>query len=493
MQTKVFAQMQIAVEQIQEGPNTRTHMDPVGLREFAGNVKKVGVLEPVLLRKDEKGNWILIAGHRRLAAAKIAGLKEIPARFLEVDESQAAEIQTLENLHREDLPPLDEAHAFKHLLDLGRHTVESLAAQVDKSVKYVYRSIRLLDLPKEAIKALEQGILTTGHAHQILRAPEKNIESLVKYATTRMDWLKRYPTVDELKQRIERTIEKDLAAAPFPKDVAYGGEISCAGCPFNTGNQEALFDGAMKGKCTNPGCFNRKNSAFLKELQSSGAAKFAGLKFLGAGSENGYGSGPMQVKGAYVVEKVDEKIKKAMQAQPDQFGFGIVKPSRWGGKKPHVVLLCKEAKLAGLAEPKATAAYRQPTPEEREREEFVQRHVHAAYCGLIVKKLEFDKSDLMHLLEAGWGDEWKRHRLTPLLEAVGIQLTDPKASDFPSEALEKKSRESLIQLALLFLLSRDNDEITALLEGKKVKFQEFVKQAQVEALKRWAEEHPKAA
>ena len=151
METKEAAQMQVAVDQIQEGPNTRTHMDAASLREFAANVKKVGVLEPVLLRKDEKGHWVLIAGHRRLAAAKIAGLKEIPARYLEVDESQAAEIQTLENLHRENLPALDEARDFKQLLDKGSHTVETLASKVDRSVKYIYRSIRLLDLPKDCL------------------------------------------------------------------------------------------------------------------------------------------------------------------------------------------------------------------------------------------------------------------------------------------------------------------------------------------------------
>ena len=490
MQTKEVSQMQMAVEEIVEGSNCRTRMNPGKFEELVQNVKKVGILEPALVRRDAKGKVILIAGHRRLAAAKAAGLKVIPVRVLDVDEKQADEIQALENLHREDLSPLDEARTFKHLLDLGSHTIESLAAQMDKSVQAVYRSLRLLELPAKAMKALEEGIITTGHAQQILRAPEKNTETLVAYATTHLEWQKRYPTVHELRDFIEKRIAKDLAAAPFPKEVPYAEQVACSTCPFNTGNQNALFDGATKGHCTNPGCFQKKNAYYLKEMQAAGAVKFAGLKFLGAGTETGYG-GPVQMKGAYVVEKVDEKIKKAMQAKPDQFGFGIVKPARWGDKKPRVVLLCKEAKLAGVVEPKAAPAYRQPTPEEREREEFIRRHVEKAYYGLALEKLEFDKEDLLALLREEWEDEWKRRRFLPLLEAAGISKPDTEGDNFPAEVLEKKSRDTLIQVVLLTLLG-DFERISALLERKKARVQEVVKKAQAEGLKLWAEKQPAA-
>jgi len=109
MQTKEVSQMQMAVEEIVEGSNCRTRMNPGKFEELVQNVKKVGILEPALVRRDAKGKVILIAGHRRLAAAKAAGLKVIPVRVLDVDEKQADEIQALENLHREDLSPLDEA------------------------------------------------------------------------------------------------------------------------------------------------------------------------------------------------------------------------------------------------------------------------------------------------------------------------------------------------------------------------------------------------
>ena len=176
----------------------------------------------------------------------------------------------------------------------GGHTPESLAEHVDKSVSYVYRSLRLLDLPEAGIKALEEGIITTGHAHQILRAPKKNAEDLVKYATTKMEWHKRYPTVDELKQYIARRIEKGLESAPFPKNVAYADEVACTNCPFNSGNQNMLFDGAVKGQCTNPACFNKKTGHFYRELQAEGKEKFKGLAFIGSTAKPRLRSAPDQ-------------------------------------------------------------------------------------------------------------------------------------------------------------------------------------------------------
>ena len=100
MQTKEVAQMQMAVEEIVEGSNCRTRMNPGKFEELVQNVKKVGILEPALVRRDADGKIILIAGHRRLAAAKAAGLENIPVRLLEVDEKQAAGVRRFPPLER---------------------------------------------------------------------------------------------------------------------------------------------------------------------------------------------------------------------------------------------------------------------------------------------------------------------------------------------------------------------------------------------------------
>ena len=103
------------------------------------------------------------------------------------------------------------------------------------------------------------------------------------------------------------------------------------------------------------------------------------------------------------------------------------------------------------------------------------------------------KTDLLALLQEGWDDEWKRPRLTPLLEAAGVHSSDANEPGFPAGALEKKSRDTLIQLALLSLLSINGDAIAALLEHKKAKVQDVVKKAQAEAKKAWDEQHRQAA
>src|ERR1039457_3476803 len=272
----------IELDQIEVRSNYRRTMDQARLAELADNIKKVGVLEPVLVRRDGK-SLVLIAGARRLAASKEAGLKTIPARILEVDAKQAAEIQALENLHREDLSPLDEARAFKTLLELGSHTHASLAERIDKSLTYIYRGLKLLELPEKAMTALEKGIISTGHAHQLLRAGPKHMEGLVKYATTKLGWTGKFPSVDDLRREIEKTVQKDLKKAIFPKNCAFAGEMPCTTCPFNSENQGALFDGATKGYCVNPTCFSKKTAAAYRELQEKGAKKYPGLKFQGAG------------------------------------------------------------------------------------------------------------------------------------------------------------------------------------------------------------------
>jgi ParB/RepB/Spo0J family partition protein len=481
METKEMSQTEVSVDQIEVGSNFRRSANASKLKELSENIKKVGVLEPVLLRRNGSEKLLLIAGSRRLEASKMAGLAVVPARILEVDEKWALEIQAFENLHREDMSPMDEARAFKTLLDLGSHTPESLAGRVDKSVSYVYRSLRLLDLPESAIKALDEGIITTGHALQILRAPKKNAEDLAKFATTRMEWQKRYPTVDELKQHIAKRIEKDLSSAPFPKSVEYAEAVACTNCPFNTGNQDMLFDGAVKGHCTNPSCFNKKTGHFYRELQAEGKEKFKGLNFIGSTADLGYGT--PQIKGAFVVQKVDEKITKAMKEHPDQFGYGILKASRWGGQKPKLVLLCKDAKLAGQKEEPKTQAYKEPTPEEREEMRFIQHHIFSVYWKTVLEEVEVNKDTMMRFFSHLWQSRGNVSELALLLQLAGVKIT--LEDRLPTQALEKLSTTTLMKVAFLvlhMLTDVDSEELIR----KKVDVKKLQKDAATEARKLWA-------
>lgn len=244
------------IDSIEVVSNFRKTFQPARLKELTDSIRQVGVLEPVLVRESERvGMYILIAGERRLRAAKAAGLTEIPYRSLDVTEEQAAEIQALENLHRENLGPIEEARAFQTLIAQGKYDVDALAKRMDKSPTYVYRAVKLLELPTAAMEAIEAGFITPAHGHQILRAPEgKTRDELVKFATT-LTYNDSYPTVRQMEEQLDG---KNLADATFPTKTEYAGVQACTKCPYNTGNQGNLFDGAEKGGCTNAPCFNTK-------------------------------------------------------------------------------------------------------------------------------------------------------------------------------------------------------------------------------------------
>lgn len=164
----------VALEKIEVKSNIRKHFDSAKLRELTDNVRQVGILEPVLLRPNGKqGAYYLVAGERRLRAAKEVGLKEIPARVLELDESQATEIQALENLHREDLHPMEEAKAYSQLLTVKGYDPARIAGRIGRSVQYVYDRLKLLNLTAPLVKLFEQGKITAGHAILLSRLEPK--------------------------------------------------------------------------------------------------------------------------------------------------------------------------------------------------------------------------------------------------------------------------------------------------------------------------------
>lgn len=329
----------VPIHRIKVEINFRRHFDEKKLQELADNIKKVGVLEPVLARpagsvEQPKGHYILIAGERRLRAAKLAGLEEIPVRVLEVDEKQAAELQALENLHREDLGPIEEAQAFKTLLDQGSYDVKALAERVDKSEAYVYRSMKLLDLGPDVQKLIDAGKLTPAHGHQLLRVEQGKQKDLASHCVNNRE------TVADLRDTIERQIGKDLAKAPFPKDVPYAGQQACAKCPFNSGNQTDLFDKAEGGRCTGPGCFTAKMEHFVNEFAAREVEKRPGMTFLGIQEHYGCRTPQgLQRIGADDPEFRDPKLQKLMKAEPEKFQFAVEGPDFTG--KPRVLVFAR--------------------------------------------------------------------------------------------------------------------------------------------------------
>ena len=155
----------------------RRHFDQEKLQELAASLKAKGVLQAILVRPDPKGSpsFQIIAGERRYRAAKLAGLKTIPAVVREVDELELLEVGIIENVQRSDLNPVEEAEAYGALIKRFGRTQESLATSVGKSRAHIANTLRLLNLSERSRKHLREGLITAGHARAALGGEDPDL------------------------------------------------------------------------------------------------------------------------------------------------------------------------------------------------------------------------------------------------------------------------------------------------------------------------------
>ncbi|AVL98638.1 MULTISPECIES: ParB/RepB/Spo0J family partition protein [Microbacterium] len=146
----------------------RTHFNPEDLAELVHSVREFGVLQPVVVRKNNDGEYELIMGERRTRAAREAGLEAIPAIVRDTADEDLLRDALLENLHRSELNPLEEASAYQQLLDDFGITQEELATRIGRSRPQISNTIRLLKLPVPVQQRVAAGVLTAGHARAIL-------------------------------------------------------------------------------------------------------------------------------------------------------------------------------------------------------------------------------------------------------------------------------------------------------------------------------------
>ena len=161
---------------ISPNPNQpRTHFDEETLQELAASIRAIGLLQPILVRPKpgKLGHFEIIAGERRWKASQRAGLKQIPALVRETDDVASVEQALVENLHRQDLTPLEEAAAYKQLLDDFSMTHESIAEKVGKTRSAITNSLRLLALPPSILQLLADGRLSGGHARALLALTDR--------------------------------------------------------------------------------------------------------------------------------------------------------------------------------------------------------------------------------------------------------------------------------------------------------------------------------
>jgi ParB family transcriptional regulator, chromosome partitioning protein len=182
------ALVEVPIADITPNPHQpRVHFDEESLSELAASISQLGVLQPVLLRPVD-GGFELIAGERRWRAAQRAGLATVPAIVRESDDVNAVEQALVENLHRDDLTPLEEAAAFQQLIEDFGLTHDEVARRVGKSRAAITNTLRLLGLPPAVQHLLADGRLSAGHARALLGTPDRALQERLAHRAAEEGW-----------------------------------------------------------------------------------------------------------------------------------------------------------------------------------------------------------------------------------------------------------------------------------------------------------------
>lgn len=303
----------------------REHFDKAGLTELAASIKSHGLVQPILVRPLTDGrsargfSFEVVAGERRVLAARQAGLEEITATVRDLTDEQVLELQLIENLQRQDLHELAEAEGYEALQKLG-HTVDDMAAKVGKSRGTVYARMKLLALVPEARKAYYGDKLTASVALLLARIPvpelqKQALKEVLESEEGYMDQDGAQPmSYREAVRHIHDNYMLRLKEAPFPTgdEQLVPDAGACTFCPKNTasnthkGNLELFADvkDARAGVCIDPVCFKTKREAWGR--QSIERAEANGQKVItGAEAKQVAKHGTYSLSGGYV--KLDER------------------------------------------------------------------------------------------------------------------------------------------------------------------------------------------
>lgn len=162
-------EVRIPIEKLKANPNQpRKIFDEDSLQELAASIREHGIIQPIIVEESPDGTYIIVAGERRSRAARLAGLREVPAIIRNYSDERRLEVALIENVQRSDLNPIEEAQAYKRLMELTGLSQDEVAARVGKNRSTVANALRLLKLPEDMQNALSAQQMTSGHARAIL-------------------------------------------------------------------------------------------------------------------------------------------------------------------------------------------------------------------------------------------------------------------------------------------------------------------------------------
>lgn len=176
---------EINLDEIRSNPyQPRVVFDDAALEELANSIKEHGIIQPIIVKKSIKG-YELVAGERRTRAARLAGLKTIPAIIKDFNDVEMMEIALIENIERENLNPIEEAKAYDNIIKINNITQEELAHKFSKSRSYITNMLGLLNLPESTIKLVEKKELSMGHARALSKLEDENKINELAYKIVR--------------------------------------------------------------------------------------------------------------------------------------------------------------------------------------------------------------------------------------------------------------------------------------------------------------------
>lgn len=200
----------------------RKSFDDEKIIELAESIKHHGIIQPLILKQD-KENYVIVAGERRWRAAKLVGQKEVPAIVMDLTEKQVLEISLIENIQRQDLNPIEEAIAYKKLLDEFKITQEELSKRIGKSRTAIANTIRLVNLDSRVQSYLIEGILSEGHGRVLLSVKDNDLQySIAQKAIDDQVSVRELERLvkkmeNEKNNKAEEKVEKELN--PYYKDI----------------------------------------------------------------------------------------------------------------------------------------------------------------------------------------------------------------------------------------------------------------------------------
>jgi len=179
-ESKKGGEILIPLEKLKANPSQpRKNFDKEELAELADSIKQQGIIQPIIAEDAGDGNYTIIAGERRVRAARIAGMKEVPVILRKYSDEKRMVVSLIENIQRSNLDPIEEASAYKQLMRLEGLSQDEVAARVGKNRATVANALRLLKLPPEMQESITKGDISAGHARAILSIPNSKAQEIL--------------------------------------------------------------------------------------------------------------------------------------------------------------------------------------------------------------------------------------------------------------------------------------------------------------------------